>query len=202
MNIYNKIKKIVNLDKQYKIMFNLSEKIKKESLVELSLNLKDKNENLKMTYEQWDNIESARINNGTKDKDPIIINGDELYFDIITKDFMYKIYKDEEEIKMAEINGDGKFSFILTNDIYEIQDSDFKRKYKSCMLTNENFKLVINNLNLNKKEILEIMEIHDYNIKDDKLYMNIIDSLIEINSNLDEIINKKEIKLSGSKNKL
>lgn len=193
MNLYQKLKKLVELDFKYEIKFNLTESEKKESLNELNLDLGIKDTTLKFTYQDWENIEYPRKENGKLDNDQIIIDGDKLKLTTRTSGFQFR-FNIQNEIEMKGSN-DRLYHKLLSNNCDNsnkiiIQTSG---TYGTCNLNNENFSWVIENLHLERKELKELFDINfDYKIENDIYYMKIIDTLIDLDKYLIKTIQKKE----------
>lgn len=193
MNLYQKLKKIVELDFKYEIKFNLTESEKKESLNELNLDLGIKDTTLKFTYQDWENIEYPRKENGKLDTDKIIIEGDKLKLTARTNGFQFR-FNIQNEIEMKGSN-DRLYHKLLSNNCDNSNKIIIPTSgtYGTCNLNNENFSWVIENLHLERKELKELFDINfDYKIENDIYYMKIIDTLIDLDKYLIKTIQKKE----------
>lgn len=193
MNLYQKLKKLVELDFKYEIKFNLTESEKKESLNELNLDLGIKDTTLKFTYYDWENIEYQRKQNGKLDNDKIIIDGDKLKLTVRTDNFQFR-FDLQGEIEMKGFN-DSVYHKVLSNSSLNPNQRIIPKNvsYGTCNLNHENFSWVVENLHLERKELIELFDINfDYKVENDLSYMKIIDNLIDLDKYLIKTIKKKE----------
>lgn len=193
MSFYQKIKKIVELDFKYEIKFNLNESERKESLNELNLDIGIKDTTLKFTYYDWENIEYPRKQNGKLNNDKIIIDGDKLKLTVRTDNFQFR-FNLQDEIEMKGFN-DSVYHKVLSNSSLNPNQRIIPKNvsYGTCNLNHENFSWVVGNIHLEKKELVELFDINfDYKVENDTSYMQIIDTLIDLDKYLIKTIKKKE----------
>lgn len=162
----------------------------------LILNIPNKDSNFQLKNGMEELLRGSRK---LSKEDKIIIDQESIRFEVKTK--LHNInfskhsisYSEEKEIlsiiTTIELSQLGKNAQITNGD-------DFQKK--SNLMTYENFNFIYENINLDEKEILTLFELKfDFKIENDQNYYKIVQSLIEVNNYIKQLLNKPQCKPEG-----